>query len=134
MLRPNARRKNLIGLPFGCLFIDLFYIGMPVVPTNGWTYSHVITKISRMGRLPHFLKYGATLERARRAWSSAMNVFCHYPFLQNMGRISVVLGSTGCRVRAAGLGGGSGGMFPIEISKIGLSLNTISCVPWTGIG
>ena len=63
MLRPNARRKNLIGLPFGCLFIGLFYIGMPVVPTNGWTYGHVITKISRMGRLPHFLKYGATLAR-----------------------------------------------------------------------
>ena len=25
--------------------------------------SHLITKISRMGRLPHFLKYGATLAR-----------------------------------------------------------------------
>ena len=33
----------------------LFDIGMPVVRTDGWAYSHVITKFSRMGRLPHFL-------------------------------------------------------------------------------
>ena len=26
-------------------------------------FSHLITKISRMGRLPHFLRYGATLAR-----------------------------------------------------------------------
>ena len=30
-------------------------------------YGHVITKFSRMGRLPHFLSYGAS----RRALSSA---------------------------------------------------------------
>ena len=30
-------------------------------------YGHVITKIFRMGGLPHFLRYGATL-----AWSSAI--------------------------------------------------------------
>lgn len=32
------------------------------------------------------------------------------------------------------LGRGIRGYVPIEIFKIGLSLNTISCVPWTGIG
>ena len=42
---------------------------MPVVLTyGGWAggraYVHMITKISRMGRLPHFLTYGATLARA----------------------------------------------------------------------
>ena len=29
--------------------------------SGGRAYSHVITKISRMDRLPHFLRYGATL-------------------------------------------------------------------------
>ena len=39
-------------------------------------YGHVITKFSRMGRLPHFLSYGAALPTRgakRRAWSSAIN-------------------------------------------------------------
>ena len=44
------------GLPY--LLIELFYIGMPVVRTDGRAYGHVITKFSRMGRLPHFLSYG----------------------------------------------------------------------------
>ena len=61
------------GLPY--LLIELFYIGMPVVRTEGRSsgraggrsvYSHVITKFSRMGRLPHFLSYG-TLLAARGA-------------------------------------------------------------------
>ena len=39
-------------------------------------YGHVITKCSRIGRLPHFLSYGAP---PRRAWSSAMNC-CHSIF------------------------------------------------------
>ena len=28
-------------------------------------YGHVVTKVSRMGRLPHFLSYGAPPRRAR---------------------------------------------------------------------
>ena len=38
-------------------------------------YGHVITKFSRMGRLPHFLTYGApcTHGASRLAWSSANN-------------------------------------------------------------
>ena len=48
------------------LLIELFYIGVPVVQTDGRAYGHVITKFSRMGRLPHFLIYGAPL-RALRA-------------------------------------------------------------------
>ena len=45
-------------------------IGFPVVRTDG----HVITKFSGMGRLPHFLTYGAppTLARFARGWSSAI--------------------------------------------------------------
>ena len=34
-------------------------IGFSVVRTDGRAYGHVITKFSRMGRLPHFLSYGA---------------------------------------------------------------------------
>ena len=54
------------GLPY--LLIKLFYIGMLVVRTDGRAdgrsggrsvYGHVISKFSRMGRLPHFLSYGA---------------------------------------------------------------------------
>ena len=54
------------------LLIELFYIGMPVVRTDGRAvgrsvYGHVITKFSRMDRLPHFLSYGAPLRAARGA-------------------------------------------------------------------
>ena len=56
-------------LPY--LLIELFYIGMPVVRTDGReggrsVYGHVITKFSRMGSLPHFFTHGALL-RALRA-------------------------------------------------------------------
>ena len=63
------------GLPY--LLIELFYIGMPVVRMDSHSiarslYGHVITRFSRMGRLPHFLSYGAppTCGALRRAWSS----------------------------------------------------------------
>ena len=39
-------------------------IGFPVVRTDGRAYGHVITKFSRMGRLPHLLSYGAPSTRA----------------------------------------------------------------------
>ena len=37
---------------------------MPVARTDGRTHGHVITRSSGIGRLPHFLRYGATLARA----------------------------------------------------------------------
>ena len=42
-------------------------IGFPVVRMDGRAYGHVITKLSQMGRLPHFLRYGALSTRALRA-------------------------------------------------------------------
>ena len=50
------------GFPY--LLIELFYIGMTVVRTDGLSggravHGHVITKFSRMGRLLHFLTHGA---------------------------------------------------------------------------
>ena len=45
--------------------VELFYIGMPVVHTDGRAYDHVITKFSRIGRLPHFLTHGAPLSAFR---------------------------------------------------------------------
>ena len=48
------------GLPY--LSIELFYNGIPMVRTVAPSVKgHVITKFSRMGRLPHFLSYGAPL-------------------------------------------------------------------------
>ena len=38
---------------------------MPVVRTDGRAYGHVITKFSRMGRLPHFLTHGVLLRASR---------------------------------------------------------------------
>ena len=64
------------GLPY--LLIELFYIGMPVVRTDGRlhdcsVYGHMTTKFPRMSRLPYFLSYGALPKcgAKRHAWSSA---------------------------------------------------------------
>ena len=46
---------------------------MPVVRTDGRAYGHVITKFSRMGRLPHFLTHGAPLARFARQSSGNNN-------------------------------------------------------------
>ena len=47
--------------------IELFYIGMPVVRTDGLSaYGHVITKFSGMGRLLHFLTHGNPLAHFAR--------------------------------------------------------------------
>ena len=58
------------GLPY--LLIELFYIGIPVVRTDGRSparsvYDQVITKFSRIGKLPHFLSYGAPSTRGANA-------------------------------------------------------------------
>ena len=45
------------GLPY--LLIELFYIRMPVVRTDRRAVSRCTVTFSRMGRLPHFLSYGA---------------------------------------------------------------------------
>ena len=50
--------------------IELFYIGMPVVRTDGRSlarsvYGHVITKFSWMGSLPHILTNDAPLRASR---------------------------------------------------------------------
>ena len=64
------------GLPY--LLIELFYIGMTVVRTNGRSldcsvYGHATTKFPWMSRLPHFLSYGALPKcgAKRHAWTSA---------------------------------------------------------------
>ena len=62
-----SRQNNLelkFELPY--LLIELFYIGIPVVHTDGWAYGHVITNFSQMGRLPHYLTW-CSAARASRA-------------------------------------------------------------------
>ena len=63
------------GLPY--LLSELFYIGMPVVRTDGRAggrsvYRHVITKFSRIGSFPHFLPMVFRCARFARE-SSAIN-------------------------------------------------------------
>ena len=75
--------KRWVAFGFLYLLIELFYIGMPVVRAGGRSvYGHVITKFSWMGRLPHFLSYGAppTSSASHRAWSSANNITICYGF------------------------------------------------------
>ena len=59
-------------------------------------YSHVITKVSRMGRLPRFLNYGTPPKRgaSRRAWSSANSeggLLCWLPWSSFTDKRSEVL-------------------------------------------
>ena len=64
------------GLPY--LLIELFYIGMPVVRTDGRSLARCtvvwLPNFPRMGRLPPFLSYGAPPTRgaSRRTRSSAI--------------------------------------------------------------
>ena len=55
--------KPWVAFGLQYLLIELVYVGIPVVRTDcravgRSVYGHVITKFSRMGRLPHFLSYG----------------------------------------------------------------------------
>ena len=65
--------KTLVAFGFPYLLIELFYMvclwcGRTVARSIARSvYGHVITKFSGMGRLPHFLSYGAPPTRALRA-------------------------------------------------------------------
>ena len=67
----NFSNQNNLELHLGCHTCWLSYFTLVCLwcgrTAGGRAYGHVITKIFRMGRLPHFLRYGATL-----AWSSAI--------------------------------------------------------------
>ena len=66
---PPKYPRVAFGLPY--LLIELFYIAMPVVRTDGLSvYCRVITKFSRMVTLLHFLTHGAPLARFARESSS----------------------------------------------------------------
>ena len=79
------------GLPYP--LIDLFtlvclWCGRTVARS---VYGHMITKFSRMGRLPHFLSYGAPPTRGakRRAWRSAI-WWCNICFYRLAGLVGVL--------------------------------------------
>ena len=62
-----SRQNNLV-LYLGCHTCWLSYFTLVYLwygPTVGQAYGHVITKISRMGRLPNFLTHGAPLSALR---------------------------------------------------------------------
>ena len=54
-----------------------------MVRTDGRAYGHVITKFSRMGRLPHFLSYGAPSTRGLRARVELRYQVAHKPFIKD---------------------------------------------------
>ena len=60
-------RQNNLELHLGCHACWLSYFTLVCLWCGravGRTYGHVVTKISRMSRSPHFPRYGATLVRA----------------------------------------------------------------------
>ena len=61
-------RQKHVELPVeSYLLIELLYIGMSVAWTDRRAYGQVITRISRLDRLPNFLRYGVPLARALHA-------------------------------------------------------------------
>ena len=54
-------RQNNLELHLGCHNCWLSYFTLVWLLLLHWTYGHVIAKISRTGRLPHFLTHGASL-------------------------------------------------------------------------
>ena len=66
-MRFPAKITSICFLRVPYVLIEFFYTGMPVVRTDGgWTGGRSRDyKISRMGRLPHFLRYMGLRWRAR---------------------------------------------------------------------
>ena len=54
--------KNRLQAPTLARKLDISHFGLPVVGTDKWmgvrSVGHVINKISRIDRLPNFLRYG----------------------------------------------------------------------------
>ena len=70
--------QNNLELHLGCHACWLSYFTLLCLwcgRTVGWTYDHAITKISRMDRLPHFLRYGATLARVELRYKQTNRPF-----------------------------------------------------------
>ena len=57
-----------------CTLIELFYIGMPVVQTDGRAFGHLTTKIYRMHRLPNNITLGTPLRPPRARESCALKI------------------------------------------------------------
>ena len=57
-----------------CMLIELFYIGMSVVRTDGRAFGHLTTKIYRMHRLPNNITLGTPLRPPRARESCALKI------------------------------------------------------------
>ena len=64
-----------------------FHICFPVVRTDGRADGHVITKISRMDRLPNFRRHGAPLARAKPATILVLDL-CPFLNKTNMNKLN----------------------------------------------
>ena len=62
-------REYNLELHLGCDTVDWVILHWYACGADGWSggraYGHVVTKFSRMGRLLHFLTYGAPLSAPR---------------------------------------------------------------------
>ena len=78
--------KPWVAFGLTYLLIELFYIGIPVVWTDGRSiarsmYGHVITKFYRMGRLPQLFSYGAPRLELRYHYGKLQNDYLYKLYL-----------------------------------------------------
>ena len=78
--------KPWVAFGLTYLLIELFYIGIPEVWTDGRSiarsmYGHVITKFYRMGRLPQLLSYGAPRLELRYHYGKLQNDYLYKTIL-----------------------------------------------------
>ena len=66
---PAKITLHLVAIPVDWVILHWYACGV-----DGRAYGHVITKISRMGTWLDFFRYGSTLARSAREWSSATNL------------------------------------------------------------
>ena len=106
-----------------------------MVRTDGRAYGHVITKLSQIGRLPHFLRYGALSTRALRAWSSGFPKTSDpsppTPNKVEFGAKWVKLSAFFGHNIARG-SGGDDGMNPKPNKKLSLGAESYGTIAWRG--
>ena len=89
-------RQKHVELPVeSYLLIDLLYIGMSVARTDRRAYGQVITRISRLDRLPNFLRYGVPLARALHALRAPLWINVKFSIFS---RVSKVKWDSSCPV------------------------------------
>ena len=69
------------------LLIELLNIGMSEVRTDRRAFGHVITRISRLDRLPNFLRYGVPLARALLALRAPLLINVKFSIFSRVSKV-----------------------------------------------